>query len=106
MVSDDDAFPENNALQIAEQYLEKYKAYSKNISAICGTVINKGEIDLAHRKNMISKGFNVIEQFIPKEKYQKESFELNCFSYVGTVINKKKIEEVGLTLKDYFLLVG
>lgn len=102
-VSDDDAFPELDALEKATFFLDKNSEMLDEISVICGQVINKGEIDLAHRKNMLRKGLNVVEEFIPKEEYEKESFELNCFSYVGTIINKKKLQLVGLTKKDYFL---
>lgn len=100
-VSDDDAFPENDVLFRTADYIEKNN--SNNLSAICGAVINEGKIDLKHRKNMIRKGINIIEEYIPESEYKKDEFELNCFSYVGTIINKQKLKIVGVTLKDYFL---
>ena len=102
-LSDDDAFPEEDALENAKKFIESYAGDTAEVSAICGQVINKGEIDLAHRKNMIQRGLNIAEEFIPEELYQKDFFELNCFSYVGTIINKAKLQQVGLTNKDYFL---
>lgn len=100
-LSDDDAFPESDCLEVADKFLEKHTC--DNISAICGAVINNGEYDLSHRKNYITKGLNIIEQRIPPEEYKKDYFELSTFSYVGAIINQKKLDEVGLTLKDYFL---
>lgn len=102
-VSDDDAFPEQDAIENASLFLNNYCRDLNEISAICGQVINKGKIDLAHRKNMRCKGLNVVEEFLPEKEYEELSFELNCFSYVGTIINKKKLAQVGLTNKDYFL---
>jgi len=102
-VSDDDAFPEKDALKNAAEFLGHQKTDRNQISAICGTVINNGEIDLAHRKNMFRRGLNVVEEFIPASEYKKNYFELNCFSYVGSIINRNKLGEIGLTLKEYFL---
>ncbi len=102
-VSDDDAFPEEDALDAASRYLDKKISAKADISAICGAVINQGEIDIAHRKDMYSRGPFVIEKLIAKSYYQKDEFELNCFSYVGTIINKAKLAEIGLTMKDYFI---
>lgn len=102
-LSDDDAFPEQDALAEARRFLEEYEGNCDELAAICGQVINKGQIDLAHRKNMRRKGLNVVEEFLPEKAYEKRSFELNCFSYVGVVIQKKMLLEVGLTNKDYFL---
>lgn len=102
-VSDDDAFPEQDAIENASLFLNNYCSDLNEISAICGQVINKGKIDIAHRKNMFRKGLNVVEEFLPEEAYKQPFFELNCFSYVGTIINKRKLFEVGLTNKDYFL---
>lgn len=102
-LSDDDAFPEQDALEQASAFLGSYNGDLNNIAAICGQVINKGRIDLAHRKNMYQKGINVVEEFLPEAEYQKIFFEINCFSYVGAIINRKKLAQVGLTNKDYFL---
>lgn len=102
-VSDDDAFPEETALNEADEYLKSHQDELKYISAICGQVINKGRIDLSHRKNLIQRGLNVNEQFIPESEYAKKEFNLNGFSYVGTIINKSKLKEAGYTLKDYFI---
>lgn len=102
-VSDDDAFPEKDALEKAKQFLENYAGKIDDLSAVCGQVINRDIIDLVHRRNMYRKGINVVEKFIPETEYEKDYFELNCFSYVGTIINRKKLDQVGLTNKDYFL---
>jgi len=102
-VSDDDAMPEINALENAHGYLEEKEEHLDEISAICGQVINNGTIDTNHRKNYTSRGFRIFEQPIPEEEYAKEEFEINAFSYVGTIINRNKMKKVGVTLKEYFI---
>lgn len=100
-VSDDDAFPESNALENAKRYLEGRE--TSMISAICGEVINQGEIDITHRRNYTERGLTVVTTSIPIEYYSKKEFEVSSFSYVGAIINKKKLKEVGLTRKEYFI---
>ncbi len=101
-ISDDDAWPRKDALEHAYAFLEGRKDIDE-ISAICGTVYNNGTIDLSHRKNMYPKKDRVQEVFCSEKLYQEPYFPLNCFSYVGTVINKSKLLEVGFTKKEYFI---
>ena len=96
-LSDDDAFPEKKALEVADKYL------NNNLSAVCGTVINNGKIDLGHRKKYKLGKFKLTSVNYPQELYKREKFNIECFSYVGTILNKKKLEKVGLTREDYFI---
>jgi len=100
-VSDDDAFPETDALKNANDFLMKHK--EENISAISGVVINKDRIDKWHRRNVVGRLCFIKDVFAEDEDYNKEYFEINSFSYVGTIINVSKLEEVGYTNKDYFI---
>lgn len=101
-VADDDAFPENDAIEKATEFL-KQESDMEKISSVCGAVINNGKIDLNHRRRL-NRGFLTIEQVpVGKENYTKESFDLELFSYVGSIINRNKMREVGLPEKDYFI---
>ncbi len=51
---------------------------------------------------MYSKRFFIKEYNVDKEEYNN-NFELNLFSYVGTMINSKYLKKFGLTEKDYFI---
>ncbi len=105
-VADDDAYPKNDAFEIAKQYLENSKYENKQISAICGTVLksDKKTIDCSHRRKIYTTHFNRISQPYSKEKdYKCDFFEINAFSYVGTMINKEKLQQTELTKKDYFI---
>lgn len=100
-VSDDDAFPEKDCFKIANNYLLKNK--DKNISAICGTVMNRGKIDIVHRRRLKKILFFPVQTFISRKEYEKEYFKLNLFTYVGTFMNLKTLKQVGITIKDYFI---
>jgi len=51
-VSDDDAFPAENALEMTAKYIDEEPDSLKNVSAICSKVINNGSIDLDHRRSL------------------------------------------------------
>lgn len=101
-VSDDDAIPDKNAIECAEKFLSANED-SRKISAICGQVINNGKIDLAHRKRMNMGLLKPRVVAVAEDEYKKRFFELNCFSYVGTIINKDSLIKCGLTNPDYFI---
>ena len=99
--SDDDAYPEENALLNAALFIEKHS--DENISAICSQVINNGKIDTVHRRNYIQNGFRTESIRAEEGLYSEECFQINCFSYVGVIINKRKLKEAGPVLKEYFI---
>lgn len=103
-VADDDAYPKENAFEIAQKYIEEHK--EDNLSAVCGTVFKSDgkTIDCSHRRRIYNTLFNSIAQPYSKpEDYEKDEFEINGFSYVGTMINKEKLKQTELTKKDYFI---
>ena len=100
-VSDDDAYPDSCALENTYKFLKERE--EQNISAICGKVVTHGEIAYAHRMRYSTKRNKITVENCIDEDYSKNCFELNAFSYVGTVINVKKIKQVGLTERDYFI---
>lgn len=103
-VADDDAFPEFDAIEIADNEIKKLEDdHSENVVAICGAVINNGAIDLAHRRMIKNNFLSIKEENIDKSMYNKASFYLNAFSYVGSIISKAAINKVGLIDRNYFI---
>ena len=103
-VADDDAYPKNDAFEIAKNYIEKNN--KDEISAVCSTVLKSDgkTIDCSHRRNIYTKVFNRIAQPYSKTKdYKKDEFYINGFSYVGTMINKDKLAKTELPKKEYFI---
>lgn len=99
-VSDDDAYPSLNVLSIFKQYIENND--TNKISAICGTVMNCGKIDKSHRRRIKKSRFKIEEIEIMEHEYNN-NFELDLFSYVGTILNSKFLDKCGITEKDYFI---
>lgn len=97
-ISDDDAYPEKNAFEILCGQSEKNKKYD----VICSSVITEEGIDTAHRK-IIQDSKNYFGAPVEEEQYQKEKFDINIFSFVGSAISKKVLEECGLPQKNYFI---
>lgn len=104
-VADDDAYPKNDCLFKINEFLEgKSKEELDNISAVCGVVRNAdNSIDFDHRRRIKVNSVSVKEEAVSASEYEKESFELDMLSYVGSAISKKAMEKVGITEKDYFI---
>jgi GT2 family glycosyltransferase len=102
-VSDDDAYPEKSAIENSIAFLRKKELRLNEISAICGTVINNGTIDLFHRRRTFSKHGKIYSIAADSSEYEKPFFEINTFSYVGTIISKEKLRMAGLPQKDFFI---
>lgn len=102
-VADDDAFPESDAIEKAEIFLRALNDSSECVAAFCGAVINNGNLDLLHRRSEIKSGCVVKESVAPATLYKMPYFEINCFSYVGTIMNKKALEQYGITNENYYI---
>lgn len=102
-VSDDDAFASSNVFEEASKYIQSYSNARENISAICGEVLNHGKIDINHRARLKSRLLSVQSSCVPVEEYGKKFFEFNVFTYVGVILNKEKLLQVGLTEKNFFI---
>lgn len=103
-VADDDAYPYNNCVDNFYKFLKGLNDYS-SVSAICGSVYSGEDIDLCHRKFIKKSKKTRRIKFIncPKEKYKLKSFEIDLFSYVGSILNSSAIKEIGNTNKDLFI---
>jgi GT2 family glycosyltransferase len=103
-LADDDAYPEYDALSNIENFYENNKKIDKkNICGLCSSVINNGNIDVNHRRNMRKDLFTITQVPINIKEYNNEYFELDLCSYVGCIFSKRYLVEAGLTEKDYFI---
>ena len=98
-ISDDDAFLDDDCLSILN---EKGKLVANNVGALCSSVYEDGKIALAHRRLLSEKIF-FKDKFVDETKYNEDCFELNLFTYVGTLLRKSALEDVGLPHNDFFI---
>lgn len=100
-VSDDDAYPKKHAIELATNYINNHDM--SNISAICGKVIQNNSISYDHRRK-VKRGLMRIKQIPLKRKnYNKDEFDIDLFTYVGTIMNVDKLRQVGNVNKDLFI---
>ena len=97
---DDDAEPLTNALEGINKYVKD------DIAAICPDVLNeKGERLIYHRGNI---ELNKIKSFVLQEPIndsllKKEVVSIDFASFVGILINRKAVDQIGLPNKFFFI---
>ena len=97
-LSDDDAI-------YAEDYFEKLSQAHfdhPDVKVLSGTVLNGNhQIETLHRRRI--KNWNILSDYeVPVEEYQTNFF-YDLFTFVGVVISKEIIKQVGLPQKDFFI---
>lgn len=104
LVSDDDAFPNDDAIEKMIAYYQKQEAKEQNeIVALSSTVVNQGQIHEAHRSRVEKDFFRIRFVGVDKEYYNTDGFEIDLFSYVGTMIKVSALKSAGTTLRDLFI---
>ncbi len=102
-VADDDAYPDNHMIENLRTFIDNNDC--EKYAAITAKVINKGEIATVHRRRVRKKAFSIEESNVPVSEYSKEFFELDEFSYVGTTLNRKALEQYGTTRRDLYVFM-
>lgn len=98
-IADDDSYPDERAFEILESKIKENPPYK----VISSEVINKFGICLIHRTRISRE--NKIPYFKPiaLSEYDKESFEYDTFSFVGTGLSKEVVDACGLVREDFFI---
>lgn len=102
-VGDDDAYPDSSYLHNFIDFIDSHS--DEKIAAVASRVeLKEGSIDFGHRTTLIRKpcwGYPRI--YSKAQDYLKDFFEIDMFSYVGTIMNVKAIEQFGFCNKDLFI---
>ena len=101
MLADDDAYPEPRYLLGMKDYITKHNV--NELSIVCGKVLERGNCVNIHRTYLKNKWDRNFQEYIPLNYYNNDCFEPDFVSYVGILINRKKLEKAGLVNKDYFI---
>lgn len=98
-VMDDDAIPMPDAL---EKLTDCPLFTDDKVYALASAVIDHaGSIFLAHRRLFDPRTLE--ERVIAVDKYEQDYFQMDTASFVGFLISRKAINDVGLPLKDIFI---
>lgn len=107
-VADDDAYAAPTMVEEFYKFIENHDTSS--IAAVCATVRNMdGSIAFVHRNRVrITKGENWLCKHFERfsagpEEYDKEMFDIDILSYVGSFINSAAMKKCGLVNPRYFI---
>lgn len=104
LVSDDDAFPNDDAIEKMIAYYQKQEVEKQNeIVALSSAVVNHGQIHESHRSRIEKDFFRIRFVGVDKKYYNTDGFEIDLFSYVGNMIKVSALKNVGTTLRDLFI---
>ncbi len=101
MIADDDAYPEPDYLLGMTTFLNEHDENA--ISIVCGKVVQNGTYLNEHRSYINNKWSISFYKRAENTDYEKNEFYPDLVSYVGIIINKRKLLQVGLVNKDYFI---
>lgn len=101
--ADDDAIPKADMLEQLAAFAHTHEKEMKNTAALCTSVNNQGHCSGGHRCWIRGGIFGYFEKFVPEEEYAKEFFEIDTYSFVGSMIRRKALEKAGLPRKDFFI---
>lgn len=103
MISDDDAYPDNNYIKGLVEYIATNS--EENISIVCGAVKQENSLnEHTHRAYRKKNPFSLsVLKSVPKEDYKKNVFYPQFVSYVGILISKSAMKKAGLVDKDRFI---
>lgn len=102
-VADDDAVPHPMMLNELVDFANSHVDMMENVSALCTAVNNKGKYSGIHRCRIRKNIWGYLESYVPENEYKKEYFEIDIYSFVGTMIRKSALMQAGLARKDFFI---
>ena len=103
-VADDDAYPALDAFEYAKAFIDGHSELMPGTAAVCGVCGYEGHISPIQRSLLKKTIFGTQEFPIPESYYEgKEFFEINLYSFVGTIMKRENLLKAGLPNKDFFI---
>ena len=101
-LADDDAYAEPDMFEKLHAF-EKNYSHREELVAMCTAIKNKGKFDCSQRVSWQQKFFKLNGLASTMADYQKDSFEVDVLTFVGAVIRRDVIHQIGLPCKEYFI---
>lgn len=101
LISDDDAYPEHNYISGLCGFIKEHNKCT--FSVVCGKVVEFGTYVNIHRRFLKNKWTRNFYASVPEKYFTKEYFNVDIVSYVGILVNREILKQVGLVNKDYFI---
>lgn len=104
LVSDDDAFPEDDAVEKLIRVYEQLPRKEQNsVVVLSSAVLNHGKYDLGHRCRIQKSFLRVRFTSVNEKEYDNPFFKMDIFTYVGVMIRLDVLAQAGPANKDYFI---
>lgn len=102
--ADDDAFPEADCFERAQEFIRGLGQGASGVSAFCGMCVDGGRPAPAQRARIVRRLLVRQEMPVPEGDFASgRPFEIDLYSFVGTVMRKEALREAGLPRKDFFI---
>lgn len=101
-VADDDAYAKEDMIEEAQRFCDEFPE-KDSLSAVCASVVSRGQIAVEHRRREKRFLLNVIHEPVPAQEYTKRYFDIDELSFVGAFIKKDAMNKAGLPLRQYFI---
>ncbi len=103
-VADDDAFPEWNDFEKAARFMERNPKLMEEVAAVSGMCEYEGRVASVQRARFKKTIFGKHEVPIPNKEYRtKEYFDIDLYSFVGTIMRRTALLKAGLPREDFFI---
>lgn len=103
-VSDDDAFPRLDTLEVLSDFANKHESLVAECAALCTAVDADHRFALGHRARINKRSITgIIDTPVAEKEYEKEFFEVDLFSYIGTCVRKSALKKAGLPRREFFI---
>ena len=103
-VADDDAYPVLDAFEKAETFINDHADEMDTIAAVCGGCGYDGHFSNIQRFRLKKSFFGLQDMPIPQEWFaNKNGFDIDMYSFVGTVMKRENLIKAGLPREDFFI---
>lgn len=102
-LADDDAYPEPDAFEKLLKFIDKESIPYEEIAALTSAVCSENGYSYCHRSRYAIRWLWPTRKHVDHEEYYKEFFEIDYYSFVGTLIKKEVLIKAGLPRKDFFI---
>ena len=103
-VSDDDAFPRLDTLEVLSDFANKHEDLVAECAVLCTAVDAGARFALGHRARINKRSITgIIDTPVAEKEYEKEFFEVDLFSYIGACVRKSALKKAGLPRREFFI---
>lgn len=105
-IADDDAFLADDAFAKLLSFEKNHTDLVKKSAALCGAVIRNPqsmEVDLWHRRNIVSKLGIPKQRAVDVQRYKDEYIKIGLFTFVGSMVKAEIVKKIGLPRSDFFI---